>query len=124
MEVVIRKDIIMSMTAAQARQLGKLVASARKKARLSSRALATELGVANGWIAELENGRFVDPAPDRLARLAEVLDIEPSRIERLTKGAMAEGLPGARAYFRAKYDLSAEDVAKVERYIDRLRRAA
>ena len=86
--------------------------------------MAVELGVANGWIAELENGRYLDPAPDRLARLAEVLDIDSGRIDRITKGAMTEGLPGARTYFRAKYDLKPEEIAKVERYIERLRRAA
>ena len=114
----------MGMTQAQAKRLGKLIASARGKKGLSSRALAIELGVANGWIAELENGRFLDPAPDRLARLAEVLDIETSRIDHIMRGAMAEGLPGPRAYFRAKYDMNPEEIAKVVRYIERLRRAA
>jgi transcriptional regulator with XRE-family HTH domain len=124
MEVVTDGASIMSMTQLQAKRLGALIASARTKKGLSTRALAAELDVANGWITELENGKFLDPAPDRLARLAEALDIPPARIDRLTKGAMTDGLPGARAYFRAKYDLSSEDVAKVERYIERLRRAA
>lgn len=114
----------MSMTQAQARKLGELIASARAKKGLSTRGLATELDVAYGWITELENGRFLDPAPDRLARLAEALDIDPNRIDRIMRGAMADGLPGAKAYFRAKYDLSPEDIAKVERYIERLRSAA
>ncbi len=37
---------------------------------------------------------------------------------------MAESLPEPRIYFRAKYDLTPEEIAQVERYIERLRRAA
>lgn len=114
----------MGMTPSQAKQLGTVVARARARKGLSLRELATELGVATAWIGFLEQGRYVDPAPDRLARIAEVLDIEPGRIDRLTKGAMTAGLPAPRAYFRAKYDLSAEQAEQVERYIERLRRAA
>jgi transcriptional regulator with XRE-family HTH domain len=124
MEVVIAKEVVMSMTQSQATRLGQLIASARAEAGLSTRALAAELDVANGWITELENGRFLDPAADRLARLAEVLNIEPGRIDRLTKGAIVDGLPAPRTYFRAKFALTPEEAARVERYIDRLRRAA
>lgn len=114
----------MSMTQAQAKKLGQLLAKARARKGLSTRALAAQLDVAIGWIAEMENGRFLDPAPDRLARLAEALDIEPARIDRVAQGAMAEGLPAPRVYFRAKFDLTADEAARVERYIERLRRAA
>jgi transcriptional regulator with XRE-family HTH domain len=114
----------MSMTQPQARRLGELIATARAKKGLSTRAVAAELDVAYGWITELENGRYLDPAPDRLARLAEMLGIEPSRIDRLMKGAIAQGLPEPRVYFRAKFDLTPEEAARVERYIERLRRAA
>jgi transcriptional regulator with XRE-family HTH domain len=114
----------MSMTPAQAMKLGELIAKARAKKGLSTRALAAELGVAIGWITELENGRFLDPAPDRLARLAAVLDIEPARIDRLAKGAITEGLPAPRVYFRSKLALTPEETDKVLRYIERLRRAA
>ena len=58
-------------------------------------------------------------APDRLAQLAEVLEIKPSRIDRLTKGAASEGLPELRTYFRAKYDLSPEQVEQIVKYMDR-----
>jgi transcriptional regulator with XRE-family HTH domain len=109
----------MSMTAAQAKQLGTLIAKARARKGLSYRALALQLGVAYGWLAELEMGRFLDPAPDRLARLAEALDIEPARIDRITKGSMADSLPEVRTYFRAKYGLSPEQSEQIERYVER-----
>jgi transcriptional regulator with XRE-family HTH domain len=113
----------MSMTLAQARKVGELIAKARARKELSTRALAAQLGVAIGWITELENGRFLDPAPDRLARLAEALDIEPGRIDRLTQGAITAGLPTPRVYFRSKMSLTPEETDKVLRYIDKLRRA-
>jgi transcriptional regulator with XRE-family HTH domain len=112
----------MSMTPAQAKQLGSLIAKARSRKGLSLRDLAWRVGVHTSWLGRLEQGDFADPAPDRLARVADELDIEPVRIDRITKGAVADGLPGMRTYFRAKYALSSEQIAQVERYIDRLRR--
>jgi transcriptional regulator with XRE-family HTH domain len=112
------------MTEAQARALGTLIAKTRIKQGLSTRELAATVGVAKGWLAGIEAGRFLEPAPDRLARLSDVLDIEPARIDRITKGAVAEGLPDSRTYFRAKYDLTPEQIDKIERYLERLRRAA
>lgn len=109
------------MTTAQARTLGSLIAKARSKTGRSTRDLATTVGVATGWLSGLEQGRFLDPAPDRLARIAEALNIEPSRIDRITRGTVAEGLPGMRTYFRAKSDLSSDEIAQVERYIEGLR---
>lgn len=109
----------MSMTPLQAKRLGALLATARKRKGLSYRALATQLGVALGWLAELEMGGFLDPSPDRLTRLAEALDIEPSRIDRITKGSMADSLPEVRTYFRAKYRLTPDEIKQIERYVGR-----
>jgi transcriptional regulator with XRE-family HTH domain len=124
MELVIARTNIMNLTSAQAKRLGTVIASARVRKGLSVRGLAAELGIKPTWLAELEAGHYLDPAPDRLAQLAEALDLKPSRIDRLTKGGASEGLPELHTYFRAKYDLSPEEIDKVERYIERLRRAA
>jgi transcriptional regulator with XRE-family HTH domain len=110
----------MSLTITQAQRLGALISKARQRKGVAQTALAAQLGVANGWLAGLEAGRFLDPSPERLARIAEALDIEPSRIDRITKGTVAGSLPGMRTYFRAKYDLSAEQIDRIERYINRL----
>lgn len=111
----------MSMTLVQAQQLGTLIAKARQRKGLSHRALATQLGVAYGWLADLESGHFRDPAPDRLAAVAEALDIAPGRMDRVTRGAVSRGLPAPGTYFRAKYDLTPEQIERVERYVRRLR---
>ena len=112
----------MGMTPTQAKQLGAVVAKARAKKGWSIRDLATRLNVHSSWVGFLEQGRYVDPAPDRLARIGELLDIEPGRMDRLTRGAVSEGLPELGTYFRAKYDLSPEQIEQVERYVRRLRR--
>lgn len=115
----------MSMTQIQAKKLGALVVRARRRKGLSLRALAALSGIRKTtWLAELEAGKYLDPAPERLAALADLLDIPPSRIDELTHGAMTAGLPKGQAYFRAKYNLTAEQSAEVERYIEQIRRAA
>lgn len=111
----------MGMTPTQAKQLGAVIAKARAKKGLSIRELAAQLEVHASWVGFLEQGRYVDPAPDRLARIAELLDIDASRMDRLTRGAVSEGLPELRTYFRAKYDLTPEEIEQVERYVRRLR---
>lgn len=114
----------MTMTSNGARALGSLIARARAKRGISTRKLATEIGTHATWITKLEAGRYLEPAPTLLARISEALDIPPERIDRITKQAMANGLPQPRTYFRAKYDLNADQAAQVERYIARLRSKA
>jgi transcriptional regulator with XRE-family HTH domain len=113
-----------SITSTQARELGNLIAQARNRKGLTVEAQAAAMGISRSWLGDLELGRYLDPSPDRLVRLSEALDIEPSQIDRLTNGALAEALPGMRTYFRAKYDLTPEEASQVEQYVDRLRRAA
>jgi transcriptional regulator with XRE-family HTH domain len=112
----------MSLTIRQAQRLGHLIATTRMKRGIAQTALAAQLGVAAGWFAGLEQGRFLDPSNERLARIAEALDIEPKRIEAITKGRVADSLPGMRTYFRAKYDLTPEQIERIERYIGRIQR--
>jgi transcriptional regulator with XRE-family HTH domain len=112
----------MSLTTTQAQKLGEVITNARIAKGLTQAALTEELGVAAGWLAGLEQGRFLDPSSARLARISERLDIEPQRIERLTKGRVGRSLPGMRVYFRAKYDLSPAEIDRLERYVERLQK--
>jgi transcriptional regulator with XRE-family HTH domain len=109
------------MTKAQAIQLGRLIARARTRKELSYRGLTELTGIAYPWIVKLERGKFRRPAPDRLTRLAEVLDIDPEHIDRVSRGHVSHSLPEVRTYFRAKYDLSPEAIGRVERLVARLR---
>lgn len=112
----------MSMTTTQAQRLGAVIAKARARKGLSVRALAAQAGVGYAWITNVEGGQYLAPAPARLARLAEALDIEPARLDRLMQGAVADSLPELPTYFRAKYRLTPDQIQKIERYIARLRR--
>lgn len=114
----------MSMTRTQAANLGHLVARARHKKGLSLRQIEEQSGLSRSWLGGLEQGRSRTIDSERLARLADVLDIPAARINRVAGGAMRKALPGPRAYFRAKYDLTADEAAQVEHYIARLRGTA
>jgi transcriptional regulator with XRE-family HTH domain len=108
------------MTEAQARQLGKLIARTRERRGWSFRQLSAESDIPRTWIVNLERGAFASPAPERLARLAEVLDIDPERIDQITRGHLSANLPEVRTYFRSKFDLSDADIEKVEALLDEL----
>jgi transcriptional regulator with XRE-family HTH domain len=114
----------MSMTRTQAKQVGSLVARARLDKGLSLRELELQLGIPRSTLGALEHGRALHVAPDRLLRLAEVLDIEPAQLGHTARRTVADSLPEARTYFRAKYGLSAEQSQQVERYVRRLRSQA
>lgn len=109
------------MTDAQARKLGAIVSRARTRKGLSLREAAAKIGISYVWLNDLECGRYSDPAPDRLGRLAEVLGIDPVAIDRVNHGVLANSLPDVRTYFRAKEGLSPRQLDEVEATLKRLR---
>jgi transcriptional regulator with XRE-family HTH domain len=111
----------MSMTSAQAKQSGDLIHKARLAKGLSLRDLELQLGIPRSSLSALEQGRSLRVAPDRLVRLAELLDIAPARLDHATRRTVADSLPEVRTYFRAKYGLTAEQSEQVARYVRRLR---
>lgn len=111
------------MTEAQAKQLGKLITRSREGRDWSLRHLAREIGADVAWLHKLERGGYTAPAPDRLVRIIEALDIDPERIDRITRGHLSRNLPGMRTYFRATAaDLSDGDIARIEKLVNKLRR--
>lgn len=84
----------MSMTPTRAKQLGQLIARARKRHDLSVRALAGLVDVSPAWITDVERAKYLDVSPDRLARIAQVLDIEPARIDLLTGRSVSASFAG------------------------------
>lgn len=110
------------MTEAQARQLGKLLARTRERKGWSLRHLAREIGANPAWILNLERGSYASPAPERLGRLAELLDLDPERIDRITRGHVSASLPEVRTYFRTKYnDLPDTAIGQIEDLVAELR---
>jgi transcriptional regulator with XRE-family HTH domain len=105
------------MTDTQAKRLGRLIQQARI-ARGWSLAQAMEAtGIDSSWLNRMERGFYADPAPDRLAVLAEHLDIDPVAIDRASRDHLADSLPSTRIYFRSKEKLSPEALDEVERAV-------
>jgi transcriptional regulator with XRE-family HTH domain len=110
------------MTDKQASQLGRLLAHARRNRGLSLRAVAALADIAYPWLSRIERGDFNDPAPERLTRVIDALGIDPERVNRITHGHVSSSLPGIQTYFRAKFDLSPEEIEIIERTVREIQR--
>jgi transcriptional regulator with XRE-family HTH domain len=110
------------VTKEQAQRIGRMIATARRNKDWSLRRLSTESGISPTWLMKLERGEYTAPAPERLIRVADTLRIDPERIERIVKGQISENLPGVRTYFRAKYDLTPEEIDEIERTVQEVQR--
>lgn len=108
------------MNQTQATRLGQAVRTARLKKGLSQEQTTQAIGLDLAWLSRLEAGRYANPDPVRLLRLAEALDIDPARLDKLTGSAVASGLPGVRTYFRSKTPASQEDIDEIERHVKRI----
>jgi transcriptional regulator with XRE-family HTH domain len=95
---------------------GELVREARERHDLSIAKLAALADVDPRWLSRFEQGRYRNPDPRHMQRLAEALDLEP--IALLTAADYVEGLPGFGPYLRTKYELPAEAVAQLEAHFE------
>lgn len=110
------------MTKEQARLIGRMLATARHKKDWSLRRLAYETGVSHVWLLKVERGESLNPPAGRLILVADALDVDPERIERIARGQLTDSLPSVRTYFRAKYDLTPEEIAEIERTVSDIQR--
>lgn len=110
------------MTDKQLKSLGEAIAKARGKQGLSFRKVASALGVDAAWVLKLERGEMREPSPEKLAAICDVLGLSSGRIDRLTGGYVSSELLNSRAYFRARYDLSAEQTEFIESEIAKLKK--
>ena len=109
------------MTDAQARNLGLLIHNARLAKGLSFRALAAITDVPLVSLKRFEDGVYNDPSPAQIVRIAEALDIDPARIDRVSRDHLANSMPGVRTYFRSTQKLSPEALDEVERAVAEIR---
>ena len=93
----------------QARMLGELIRQARKRKGLGQAALAKKSGSDLRTIARIEEGQSLNPEINRLALIADALDIEPQSVEKLTDHRLSRELVGTRVYFRAKHGFRLSD---------------
>jgi transcriptional regulator with XRE-family HTH domain len=110
------------MNDSQAVRLGRLLAVTRRNKGLSQRRAAELADVSPLWLSRVERGTFNQPAPERITRVAEVIGLDLERVDRVTKGHVANSLPGVRTYFRSKYDLTTEEIDRIERTITDIQR--
>ena len=109
------------MTDAQARNLGLLIHNARLQKGLSFRALAAITDVPLVSLKRFEDGVYNDPSPAQIVRIAEALDIDPARIDRVSRDHLANSMPTMRTYFRSTQKLSPEALDEVERAVAEIR---
>ena len=102
------------MTREQAKRVGRMIATARRNQSWSLRRLGVETGISHTALHKLEQGDNTAPNPDWLLRIADALSLDPNRISRVADAQMSENLPSVRTYFRAKYELSPEDIDVIE----------
>ena len=110
------------MDAEQAEELGRRIALAREALGISKRELSRRTGVSDGTIVRIEQGQFANPAPDKLARIANELGLELADVFALAGYAAPAQLPAWRPYLRAKYgELPTAAVNELESFFDYLK---
>lgn len=62
------------------------------------------------------------PAPSKLTKIAETLNLPTERIDRIMRGQISSDLPPISTYFRTKYRLNAEEIRQIEDIFDQIRR--
>ena len=107
----------------QAKNLGKILRDRRESLGLSLRQVGKQAELPDVTILRFEQGAFAAPAPDKLARVAEVLGLTLADVYALADYAVPSDLPSFTPYLRTKYrNLPVEDIDKIEAYASRLAR--
>jgi transcriptional regulator with XRE-family HTH domain len=102
------------MTEAQAQRLGQLILRARTRHGWSLATLQEHTGIPDVWLNRVERGLYLQPAPERLAKVAEALEIDPMSIDRASQNHLAQSLPSVRTYFRSTAQATSEQLDEIE----------
>jgi transcriptional regulator with XRE-family HTH domain len=113
----------MGMSQAQLKELGRVIARERARAKLTQRRLAEKAGVTHPTILRMERGEFKRPDPEKLQRIAQALNLGAGDFFALAGYMHSDHLPSLDPYLQIKFegDLSAKDRKDVERYIEQKR---
>jgi transcriptional regulator with XRE-family HTH domain len=105
----------------QARKLGDYLREARHAAGLSAIALGELTNMNDATIIRFENGKMASPAPDKLARIADALELPLADVFALADYASPRDLPSFTPYLRTKYrDLPEDAAEQIEKYVARV----
>jgi transcriptional regulator with XRE-family HTH domain len=106
----------------QAKELGWMIKTAREAKGFSSRELGRRTGINDTSILRLEQGSFLIPSPEKLAKIADELELNLADLFALAGYAAPKQLPAWRPYLRAKYsDLPTQAVDELESFFGYLR---
>lgn len=101
----------------------KLLRQHRTASGLSLYELAKRSGIDRSRIKRMEDGEIKVPTLDVVHKLARALEADVEDFYDACWQTTGQPLPSMPIYFRAKYDLPADQIQEVERYIERLRRS-
>lgn len=105
----------------QAKRLGQTLRTRREALGLSQRQLAAEAGVNDATIVRIERGAFGAPAPDKLSRIAEALEMRLADVFALADYVVPADLPSFQPYLRSRYrDLPDEAIEDLDRAFSRI----
>jgi len=109
------------MTPDEAAELGSHLRSARQAKGLSARQLGDLAGMNDASIVRIENGTFKAPRAEKLARIAEALDLNSFEVLERAGYTSSADLPTMQPYLRTKYrNLPPEAMEQIERYASRV----
>lgn len=97
--------------------LAQLLTRLRLEAGLSLYELSQRSGINRSNLHRMERGVITDPSRETCNRIAGALEVDPEVLYDAVLAADPEALPSLPTYFRAKYRLSEEEIARVEAII-------
>lgn len=109
------------MESGQVKRLGQTLRARREKLGLSQRQLAAQAGVNDATIVRIEHGEFNAPAPDKLSRIAEALDLPLADVFALADYVVPSQLPSFQPYLRSRYqDLPKDAIEDLDQAFARI----
>ena len=104
-----------------ARNLGEQLLLKRTELELTTRQVAELAGLEQPTYVRIEKGQFKKPGIDKLAAIAEALQLKTADLYALADYTAPADLPSFTPYLRTKYrDLPAADVERIQTYAARL----
>lgn len=104
------------MDQGQAKEFGAWLRQQRQAAGLTTYLLAKQTGIDRGTIVRFEQGAMAAPSPEKLARIANAIDVELADIYTMVGYAIPDSLPSYQPYLRRKYgDLPEQAIEDLDR---------
>ena len=109
------------MNPERAQRLGSFLRQRREELGMSARMLARLVDVRDSTIMRLERGVYAAPAADKLARIAEVLELELADVYALAQYVIPSSLPSFPHYLVSRYPLLPQEaVVELQEHFDSL----